>query len=63
MVSEASLQKFIELYRNRYGTTLCKGEAITKANNLVNFYRAVYKPAPNINIRNGKKVQTKQNQN
>jgi hypothetical protein len=61
MVSDKSLQKFEELYRSRYKVKLSREEAITKANNLVNFYRAVYKPVPKINIRNGKKLQDKQN--
>lgn len=61
MVSSEALQQFKKLYKKRYGKTLEGKEALTKANNLFNFYRAVYRLEQNINIQNVKKLQTKQN--
>lgn len=60
MVSDASLQKFIELYQKRYGIELSKEEAFEKASRLVNLYRAVYKPEDNKNNnKNAKEIFTK----
>jgi hypothetical protein len=61
MVEEKSLNKFIKLYKDRYGVELSKKKAMKKANNLLNLYRAVYKPASKINIKNGEELQAIKN--
>ena len=62
MVSDASLQKFKELYQKRYGINLSNEEAFEKANRLINLYRAVYKPDANKNNnKNAKEIFTQNN--
>lgn len=61
MVSSEGLEKFKKLYLKRYGVQLTEQEAFEKANNFLNFYRAVFREPKNIkiNIKNEQKIRTK----
>ena len=63
MVSNEGLAKFKELYFKRYGVELSEKEVFEKANQLLNFYRAVFKEPTNIkiNINYEQKIRTKKN--
>lgn len=63
MVSEKGLAKFKSLYSEKYGVELPNKEVFEKATQLLNFYRAVFKPPldANINIKHEQKVQPTKN--
>lgn len=63
MVSSEGLSKFKELYAKRYGIELSEMEVSEKANQLLNFYRAIFKEPTNIkiNINYGQKIRVKKN--
>lgn len=50
MVSSEGLSKFKGLYAKRYGVELNEKEVFEKANQLLNFYRAVFKEPTDIKI-------------
>ena len=63
MVSNEGLAKFKKLYSKRYGVELTEKEVFEKANQLLNFYRAVFREPTNIkiNINYEQKIRTKKN--
>jgi hypothetical protein len=63
MVTDDGLKKFGELYLKRYGIELSPKELFDKANQLLNFYRAVFREPADIKIKinYGQEVQTKKN--
>lgn len=63
MVSDEGLKKFKELYLKNYGIDLSPQETFEKANQLLNFYKAVFKEPINIkiNINYEQKVRNKKN--
>ncbi|GEM_PF-4546547 len=63
MVSREGLVKFKELYAKRYGVELTEKEVSEKANQLLNFYRAVFREPTNIkiNITYEQKIRSKKN--
>lgn len=44
MISEKSLKKFKELYKEEFGEELSDQVALDKATRLLNLYRAIYAP-------------------
>ncbi len=45
MLPKEAINEYKKLFKTRYGVELSGVEAIRRANNLVNLYKAVYKPA------------------
>jgi len=46
MLSKESITEYKKLYKKRYGVDLSDDEAVRRANNLVNLYKAVYQSMP-----------------
>jgi hypothetical protein len=46
MLSKEAIEEYKVLYKKRFGVDLSDAEASFRANNLVNFYRAVLGPEP-----------------
>lgn len=44
MLPKQAIEEYKKLYKERFGVDLDDGEAILRANNLVNLYKAVYEP-------------------
>lgn len=63
MVSDEGLKKFKELYQQKYEVMLSPEETFEKANQLLNFYRAVFREPTNIkiNIKHEQKIRDKKN--
>lgn len=47
-ISPERLEKFKQIYRKEFGTTLSEQEALAKAITLVNLFRAIYRPIPRV---------------
>lgn len=45
-ISPEQLEKFKQIYHNKFGKTLSEQEALAKAIRLVNLFRAIYRPIP-----------------
>jgi len=63
MVSDEGLKKFKMLYSKKYGIELTNEEVFEQANQLLNFYRAVFREPTNIkiNIKHEQKIRNKKN--
>ena len=59
MLPKQAIEEFKRLYKKRYGKELDDEEAKRRANNLIDFYRAVLKPAPGGRRAEEKKDQAK----
>jgi len=46
MISVKELEKFKEIYRNRFDKDISDQEALEKATKLLNFVKLIYKPIP-----------------
>lgn len=57
-LSEQDIKKFQALYSKRYGTEISKQQAVEIGTRLLNLFRTILKPSPQINLSELNQIKT-----